>query len=387
MSNPSPDQPDAETDDAALAPAHGQDFLRSLHRFTPRLLVTPAIVALNVGLFVVMVASGVDFFSPTAQEVLRWGATSGTRTASGEWWRLLSAMFIHIGLLHLAMNMWVLWSAGPLMERLLGNIGFAITYLLSGLLGGLASLWWTPAVVSAGASGAVFGVYGALIAFLLVRRRVIPLEVLRGLRSSTLVFMGYNLVFGLMHQGIDMAAHVGGLAGGFLCALPLAHPLTEPAWRGRWRRNLMLAFLGAGLVVGLAHLLRSDAGALVQELDRFTAVEKQAVRRYNATLAGVKTGEIADAELARVLRAEVLPGWRAARERVAALRGRGKLRAPFGELARRMLRYMELREQGWRLLADALQQQDRQKAQHAMRCVHVQPGGNPEAHLHLAPEV
>jgi len=352
--------PDPSAEDQARA------FLRALSRLTPRIWVTPVIVALNLGLFVVMVASGVDLFSPGAEELVRWGATFGPLTASGQWWRLASAMFIHIGLLHVAMNMWVLWSAGPLVERLLGHTGFALTYLLSGLLGGLASLWWNPAVVSAGASGAVFGVYGALSAFLIVRRHVVPLQVLRGLRTSTLVFVAYNLVFGLMIKGIDMAAHVGGLLGGLACALPLARELTEAAWRRRWRANLVLALAGAGLLVGGAALLRNDAAALQREIDRFVAVETTNVDRYNQALGRLHRGEITDAQMARLLRTEVLPSWIAAGRRLERLR-RGKLPAVYAERAKTLVRYVKLREEGWTLLARALEEQDRDKAERATR--------------------
>jgi rhomboid protease GluP len=279
---------------------------------------------------------------------------------------MLAATFIHIGLLHLMMNMWVLYSVGPLVERLLGNTGFAIVYLLSGLSGGLASLWWNPEVVSAGASGAVFGVFGALMAFLVVRRRQIPLQVLHGLRLATLIFVGFNLVFGMMHKAVDMAAHVGGLVGGFAFALPLCHSFTETSWRRRRWRNLAAAVVGGGLLTGAAVLLANDAGDLQRELDRFVAVEKRCVARYNEALRRVREGQSNDDELARTLRRDVLPGWRRARERVVSYRDR-ELPTLYREKLERLSRYMELRERGWLLFAEALEQRDKEKAERALK--------------------
>ena len=97
--------------------------------------------------------------------VLEWGANFGPKTMDGQWWRLFTSMFLHFGIIHIGFNMWVLWNVGRLVERLVGNFGFALLYVVSGLLGSVASLAWNPTTISAGASGAVFGVVGALIGF------------------------------------------------------------------------------------------------------------------------------------------------------------------------------------------------------------------------------
>ena len=92
-------------------------------------------------------------------------------------------MFLHIGLLHIALNMWVLWDIGPLMERMVGNVGFACLYVASGLCGSLASLAWNPENLSAGASGAVFGLFGGLLGFLVLGRGSMPAEIATSFRS------------------------------------------------------------------------------------------------------------------------------------------------------------------------------------------------------------
>ena len=196
-----------------------EDFQRALVTFTPRLVATPAIVLANILVFAAMIATGVHFFEPTVQSVMDWGANFGPKTANGQWWRLVNCMFLHYGILHLGFNMWVLWDLGRVVERLVGNVGFVVLYFVSGIAGSIASLAWNPLVVSAGASGAVFGVAGALLGLIAFRRDTIPASVLKHLWKSMSAFLFYNIVFGMMASGIDMAAHIGGLIAGFACGL------------------------------------------------------------------------------------------------------------------------------------------------------------------------
>jgi rhomboid protease GluP len=170
----------------------------------PKMAVTPVLLALNVAIFGLMLAWGVHPMQPTIDDLIRWGANYGPKTTQGEWWRMFTCMFLHIGLLHLLFNMVALWNVGGFMEQLLGSTGFLVLYIVAGLLGSVASVAWNPFVVSAGAS-----------------RDMQQHAFLAALRTNTLAFLGYNLVFGVIQQGIDMAAHLGGLAGGFVCGLAL----------------------------------------------------------------------------------------------------------------------------------------------------------------------
>ena len=178
-----------ETADATVA-----SFAASLRELTPRVFVTYGLVAINAVVFVWMLVSGVSPLDPEATVLVEWGANFAPLTTAGEWWRLLTATFLHIGVIHILFNMWVLLSAGPFAERLWGNGGFALLYVVSGLAGSLASTAWNPYLVSAGASGAIFGVFGGLLATLLLRQGAIPKESLAELRNSTLGFVGYNVV-------------------------------------------------------------------------------------------------------------------------------------------------------------------------------------------------
>src|SRR5262249_52818307 len=147
--------------------------------------------------YVVMVARGVSPFEPTGGALIGWGANFGPSVAfDGQGWRLLTSMFLHIGLFHLVINLWCLLTTGPVVERFFGHLGFAALYVLSGIGGGLASLLVHPTIVTAGASGAIFGVFGGLLGYLIVRHGEVPAAILRPMRSGVLGFLGYNLLFG-----------------------------------------------------------------------------------------------------------------------------------------------------------------------------------------------
>lgn len=226
-------------------------FWRRLIEATPRAWVTPVIAAACVAYFALYVSQGVDAFDPSASSLIEWGGNFPMWTRSGDYWRLFTSMFMHAGVVHIAINMWVFWDGGRLVERLYGNVGFAILYLYAGLGGSIASAFF-GSVVSVGASGAIFGVFGALLAYLVARRRTIPAPVLRGLRSSVLTFIGFNLLIGFVIPFVDNAAHIGGLVTGFVCGFVLALPLTPEARKKRMLRNaVLLAVGGAALVAAM----------------------------------------------------------------------------------------------------------------------------------------
>jgi rhomboid protease GluP len=176
--------------------------------------VTSGIVALNVLVFVAMAAKGVSPANPTSSELLRWGANFGPLTYAGQSWRLLTSCFVHAGLLHIGFNMWAFWGLGLFVEKLLGHWRFLVAYLLAGLGGAIASVWWHPVSVSVGASGAIFGVAGILVALLRFGKVTGELEYLKAHSKSILTFIGYNLIFGFISPHVDNAAHLGGLATG-----------------------------------------------------------------------------------------------------------------------------------------------------------------------------
>jgi membrane associated rhomboid family serine protease len=194
------------------------EFLHAFYGATPRLVVTPLLVGVNVAVFLAMVLSGAHPLMPSAETLLRWGANYGTALNEGESWRLLTSMFVHVGVIHVAVNMYALWASGSVLERLTGNYGFLLLSVLSGLVGSLNSTLWHMESfrVSAGASGAVFGVFGGLLGFLIPQRSFVPGIIYRRLlRVVGFVVVG-NLVFGALVSFIDNAAHLGGFLSGLL---------------------------------------------------------------------------------------------------------------------------------------------------------------------------
>ena len=209
-----------------------------------RARVTPAILLACVAVFAAMVARGASVMKPGGEMMLEWGADFGPAVIfDHEGWRLFTSMFLHFGLIHLLANMFCLATAGPLVERFFGHVGFAALYLLSGLGGSIASLCIHPMAISAGASGAIFGVFGALLGFLAIRHREVPTAMLKPMRGGALAFVGYNTIFGLGVPGIDMAAHLGGLVTGFVCGLMLTAVTRAPVAPGR-RAGLGAAAIG-----------------------------------------------------------------------------------------------------------------------------------------------
>lgn len=163
--------------------------------------------------------------STNTLNLIQWGAKYNPLIMEGEWWRLFSAMFLHIGFFHLMMNGLALYFLGTLVERIYGSIRFLFIYMIAGLIGSLASFAFMGAV-SAGASGAIFGCFGALLFFGLIHRELF----FRTMGQNVIVILVINLVFGFVVQGIDMGAHLGGLAGGFLAAALVKLPSQKGFW-------------------------------------------------------------------------------------------------------------------------------------------------------------
>ncbi|KAA6456998.1 rhomboid family intramembrane serine protease [Acidobacteria bacterium AB60] len=218
-----------------------------------------------------MVLTGTNPFNPSSASLLLWGAdNAGSVLNQGEWWRIVAAMFVHGGFLHLALNMWCLWNLAMLAEPLMGSFGVLSVYLLTGASGNLLSTFvnWVkyhnididPAghvgPVGVGASGAIFGIAGALIVLLKSNRLPVPPEELKKLRRSVISFAVINLVIGFSINvgssamgagiGIDNMAHVGGFACGLLFAMPMVPRIGSP----RTTFNLRLR-IAVAMVVGL----------------------------------------------------------------------------------------------------------------------------------------
>lgn len=242
--------PTQQTPKFAATVAEHADFHARLNAMNSRATVVPVLIAINIVVFIAMCVNGVDVVAPKGSDVIRWGSNYGPLTAGGQWWRLLSNTFLHFGVLHIALNMWALYASGRTAERLFGSARFLVLYLFSGIAASMVSLLWNPNVNSAGASGAIFGVFGGMLAFVLNKRNDVPPSIMAEHLNSTLGFVGYSLFYGMVHSHIDNAAHVGGLAAGLMMGAILARPLTRGG-----RRPANPASFGLAFALGLLALL------------------------------------------------------------------------------------------------------------------------------------
>ncbi len=326
------------------------EFHASLHAATPKTPVTYTIIALNVAVFGVMIARGVPFLSPTAQDMLPWGAGFGPLTMTGEWWRLLTQMFLHFGIIHLLFNMWIFKDAGQLVERWLGSTTFAALYLTSGLVGGVASLSVHPTSVTAGASGAVFGVIGALAGLLLVARHETPQHLASKLGSSLGSLLAINLAYGFMNQSVDMAAHGVGLLTGLACCLLVYRRDALHAPEHRASRAPLAVGAGAALVLALMSVLPWSVVHASDAIDAFAAAEDRAINAYNDGLRRAQAGELDDAAFAALVEADCLPEWRASRRDLIEL-DEG-LPDSLAQRVDRLVDYATKRQAAWEALVE-----------------------------------
>jgi rhomboid protease GluP len=207
------------------------------------MVVTQAIFGINVAVFAAMLLAGVSPLGPTNQQLVDWGANFGPYTIHDQWWRLLTCVFVHIGIMHIALNMWCLWGLGRLAESVYDRWTFGAVYLITGLGASVASIAWNPVGVSAGASGAIFGIAGALIAAFYLGEFSLPETVVSGLLTAVLKFAGYNLVLGAFLGHTDNAAHVGGLVSGLILGAHIARLAPQRDEVGRRAGILLFGIL------------------------------------------------------------------------------------------------------------------------------------------------
>jgi rhomboid protease GluP len=243
--------------------------------------ITPILINLNIAIFVLMIVSGVNFMHPDNESLLKWGANFRPITLEGESWRLITNCFLHIGIFHLLMNMYALLYIGLLLEPHLGKARFTAAYLLTGITASIASLWWHDLTISAGASGAIFGMYGVFLAMLTTN--LIEKSARKALLTSIAVFVGYNILNGLKpNSGIDNAAHIGGLLGGLVIGYALI-----PSLKKTNENKLKYTTIGLLTVLILVSSfvvyknLPNDIGTYDAKIKEFVSMEAMALEVYN----------------------------------------------------------------------------------------------------------
>jgi rhomboid protease GluP len=311
--------------------------------------VTPILINLNILIFIIMVCTGISVFEPNVENMLLWGANSTVHTPDGQWWRLITNCFIHFGVIHLLLNMYALVYVGIMLEPFLGKSKYITAYLLSGITASLVSLWWHDDTVSAGASGAIFGLYGVFLAILSTN------HVEKSMRSAMLtsigVFVVYNLVYGGFKGGTDNAAHIGGLLGGVLIGYMYMPGLKRPD-KVKLNRLILsgtVAFILFGSVVALVAMSKSDKFIYVREIREFYKIEDKAMvavrEQENRPDTVILTG--------------LLRGIRFWESGVELLQRLDKLEvsAKIHQKNKLMIRYCQLRMKSFRLIYYATKQQ------------------------------
>jgi rhomboid protease GluP len=264
------------------APASASEQLTgflSVFKPTNGYFITPILVGLNILIFVLMALKGVSIIEPDNESLLNWGANFRPLTLEGQWWRLITNTFLHIGIFHLLLNMYALVYIGLLLEPYLGKIRFISAYLLTGLTASIVSLWWHDITISAGASGAIFGMYGVFLAMLTTD--LIEKTARKALLTSIGVFVAYNLINGIK-GGIDNAAHIGGLIGGLIIGYCFTFSLKKPD-----DKRLNYSIIGSLTVLTIivcAFVYRSipnDLANYEKEMKQFSSMESMALKVYS----------------------------------------------------------------------------------------------------------
>jgi rhomboid protease GluP len=233
-----------------------EEAARVMDPYSGNMYFTYAIIAINVVIYMAMVMARVHFFSPDAADIVKWGGNLSLLTFGGDWWRLITSMFIHVGILHLVLNMYALLVIGSYLEPMLGKARFIIAYFATGLVASLVSVLWhkNDMTVSAGASGAIFGLFGVFLA--LLTTNVVPPKTRTPLLQSVLIFVGYNVLYGFREgSAIDNSAHLGGLVSGMLVGYAYYFTFKNVS---EGRKQLIAAAVTGCVLIGAYIILKQE---------------------------------------------------------------------------------------------------------------------------------
>ena len=329
-------------------------FIRALEDQTPRAWATPLVLGLNAVVFVAMILAGVDPWHPAASDLIRSGANYGPLTTAGEPARLLTSAFVHFGVLHFLVSMVLLWQVGFLVERLVGNWGFLIAYLVSAVCSSVAWIAWNPYVPQAGASGAVVGMCGVFVGYLSANRGAIPAGVVARTRAVALVFGGAIVALVALRIGLDLVTPLVGLFVGVCAGRLLARPFGKPTDERTVGRSLSL--LGGGLAVAaLALVVMPRAVDLRAEMADLYTMQAETSRLYESARWRRREHTLSDADFVKIVDEQLRPVWR---EHLQRLRDLPRLRGRAKELMADTERYLDLRERSWAKASEAVRSGD-----------------------------
>jgi rhomboid protease GluP len=332
------------------------------------LYITYGIMGINVLVFVLMVLDGVGWFEPTGIDIIRWGANYGPLTLTGDWWRLISCVFVHIGIIHIAFNMYAFYMVGVFLEPMLGKTRYIVAYLCTGVFASLASLWWhNNPVPSAGASGAIFGMYGVFLAML--STNLIPKQIRNGLLQSIGVFIVYNLIYG-MKSGVDNSAHVGGLLSG----LVIGYLYYMFGMRGENAEKKKMPVVAAvavlTVVVAFFYLDKNKESSAVRnetkseleqysykDADKYSDQIKKFAEAEEKALAPLRDTSLTNQELSEKLQRVSLPQWEKANEAIEKIKDYN-VSDKSKEKADKLQQYISFRKEEVRLIGQVALKED-----------------------------
>ena len=327
------------------------DFLRARTQWP---IVTPILLTANVAAFVAMVMAPGDL---DKQTLIEWGANYAQLTTNGEWMRWITSMFVHAGVLHLAATIAGLATIGSVLERTIGRVAFAAAFLASGIVASIVSGSTSSATaVTCGASGALFGIYGLLVAtvvcgYLRSPRIPVSLGVVKRIAVGGVICVGYTWLTDHLGLAAELAGMTSGMTAGLVIARGVAQ--TKPAVA----RAALVAL--ATLVIAVASVAAVEPVIDVRpQLVRVAQVETRVSATYSAAVTEFTEGRMPAAKLATLIERTILPPLKAERRHLNELRGVPREQEP---LVVAVKQYFHLREESWRRRVEGLR-----KSNHAL---------------------
>ena len=330
-------------------------FHQQLRETTSRPVVTPIVLALSAVVFVLMLFGSGSFADP--ETLVGWGASFGPRTTNGEWWRLLTTLFVHRGLIHALVNLAALAQIGSVLERLVGRLAVGAVFVASGLLAGVVSVATTALTVHAGASGAIAALYGLLLVWSLrglfmPSATKLPLVVVKSLAPAAALFVLYTIAA----SGFEIAGEVTGFVAG--CVFGLAWTIATTDMYPTPRRLGIASGAVVVLAVAAAVPLRGMTDVR-SEIARLVAVENRTTGAYNDAVDRFRKGRLTAEGLAELIEKTILPDLEAAHSRVKTLSRVPSEQQPLVESAEE---YLRLRNESWHLRSEGLRKVNVQTA-------------------------
>jgi len=325
--------------------AHDAFFtgLRARTRLAP---VTPAFLLVNVGMFVIVFVAGIV---EGRDALVEWGASLGPRTTNGEWWRLVTSLFIHAGLLHLLACLVGFFPLAFVLERLFGSVALAIVYVTSGVFAGLSAMFAYPLDVSVGAAGAICGLYGLAVATWMWRllqqpRVTVPWGVLKLIACTGLIFIGYNVVAGTVPPEALFAGFLVGAGSG----VAIGRGVGERTVPLRRCAAVAAAALGVAIFAGVPVHGISDVRP---DIDHMMVTDERTAAAFRAAAMKLSQGRLREKGIIALIEDEILPTLESEQQRLASA---GHIPADQEAVLASAREYVQLRIEYWHLRAQAI---------------------------------